>query len=83
MFRQLVEYCCQFEATDRPSFQQICDKMQQYYDENLEKIEMSQTNPNNSQQSPHINNNNDLQEYQVTPQQPQFQANSNDYLKAV
>ena len=85
LFRQLVEYCCQFEATERPSFQQICGKMQQYYDdENLEKLEMSQKDPNNSQQSPQINNNNDLQEYQVTPQQTQFQTNSKDYLtKAV
>ena len=78
LFRQLVEYCCQFETTDRPSFQQICTKMQQYYDENLEKIEVSQTNPNNSQQSlttidRNLTNTNMLQYNSL---QPQSQTNS-------
>ena len=41
IFSELVEQCCNFEANQRPTFQQICDQLKKDFDEKFGKSNLT------------------------------------------
>ena len=76
IFSELVEECCCFEANERPTFQQICNKLKNNFDQKV----WENSSPNNSNQRANSNQPSNKEEYNKMVTQP---SNKEEYNKMI